>query len=430
MRGVVTLGAGISGLGFSYHYNHLTDIYEQEKSWGGNCRSHFVNGYTFDEGIHISFTRDACVREIFARSVAEQYRELAPVVYNVYESHWVRHPVEINLKGLPTDLIRKCLLDFIRSEQDRDKPAENYHEWLVSNFGQSLTQHFHGAYTRKYWTVEAQYLTTDWIEQRIYRPSLEEVLRGAITNQVIQAYYINLFRYPRQGGYQSFLTALVEGAAIKYSHKLIELDLKNKKLSFENGFQCYYDTVISSIPLPEIIRCIKDCPLEVKEAALKLTHTSVVLVNLGVKREDIAKCHWFYLYDEGLLPARVHFPNSLSGCNAPPGYTGIQAEIYYSTLKPLDASRANLLERTIANLGQIGILAQDDNIDFSGIREIPYANIIFDHNYRKNRGVILDFLGKNRIYCIGRYGKWDYLWSDQSLLSGKRAAERLGGDLK
>ncbi len=428
MHGVVTLGAGIAGLSFSYHFNHLTEIYEKEGSWGGHCRSHSTEGFTFDRGIHISFTKDDYVRKLFAASVADQYGEFSPVVYSVFASHWVRHPVETNLKGLPAELVAQCLIDFIRAEQNRDRPAGNYREWLISSFGRTFAERFHSVYSRKYWTVDPEYLTTEWVAQRIYRPTLEEVLRGALSDQFCNVYYIDSFRYPAKGGYQSFLRLMAAEAVIRYGFELVELDLKNKKLIFSNGFQRYYDTLVSSIPLPELIRCIKDLPAEVKEAASRLAHTSVVLVNLGVKKGDLAKCHWFYVYDEDFLPARVHFSSNLSGSNAPPGCTGIQAEIYHSTFKPLKVPAPDVMERAIENLIEIGILAKDDDIILTDYQDLQYANVIYDRNYRKNRELILDFLEKNHIYCIGRYGEWAYLWSDQSLLSGKRVAEKLGGD--
>ena len=49
-----------------------------------------------------------------------------------------------------------------------------------------------------------------------------------------------------------------------------------------------------------------------------------------------------------------------------------------------------------------------------------YANVIFDHNIYKSREIVRDYLASIGIETIGRFGEWDYLWSDQSLLSGFR----------
>jgi len=51
--------------------------------------------------------------------------------------------------------------------------------------------------------------------------------------------------------------------------------------------------------------------------------------------------------------------------------------------------------------------------------------VVFYFEREKNVRIIYDYLKKNKVYYIGRFGEWDYLWSDESLLSGKRIADIL-----
>lgn len=425
MQGVVTLGAGPAGLSFSNHFNHKTDIYEREASWGGRCRSHVIDGFTFDEGPHSSFTKDVYVSELFSRSVEGRFNEIYPEILNRYGSYWLRHPVQTNLKGLPADLVVNCILDFVKVERTNTGLPDNYGQWLINGFGNKLAWTFPYAYTRKYWTVEPEQMTTEWIESRIYRPDLAEVLRGALSDEVFHAHYISSIRYPKSGGFQPFLRGLQDGVKANYGFELVELDIKNKKITFKNSFERHYETLVSSIPLPVLLRCIKDCPAEIMEAAERLACTSVVLVNLGVEREDLANCHWFYIYDEGILPCRVHFPSKYSPHNAPPGFSSLQAEVYYSRYRPLDMSLENVLEKTIQDLITIGIIAKDDKMSLAACQDVKHAQVLYHSQHSESRGAVLDYLEKHDIFCIGRYGEWAYLWSDQSILSGKRLAERL-----
>lgn len=55
---------------------------------------------------------------------------------------------------------------------------------------------------------------------------------------------------------------------------------------------------------------------------------------------------------------------------------------------------------------------------FVDIRFEPYANVVFDHYIYKSRQLVRDYLDGLGIKTIGRFGEWDYLWSDQSLMSG------------
>ena len=42
-----------------------------------------------------------------------------------------------------------------------------------------------------------------------------------------------------------------------------------------------------------------------------------------------------------------------------------------------------------------------------------------------NVALIQDYLKSVGIISIGRFGEWDYFWSDQSLLSGIKGANRI-----
>jgi hypothetical protein len=35
-----------------------------------------------------------------------------------------------------------------------------------------------------------------------------------------------------------------------------------------------------------------------------------------------------------------------------------------------------------------------------------------------NRQIVIDYLNSMNIKSIGRFGEWDYLWSNQSFMSG------------
>jgi hypothetical protein len=62
---------------------------------------------------------------------------------------------------------------------------------------------------------------------------------------------------------------------------------------------------------------------------------------------------------------------------------------------------------------------------FADAKLIPYANIIFDldrHSALKSIQVYLKEIG---IECCGRYGLWGYHWTDQSFLSGEKAAQKI-----
>ena len=66
-----------------------------------------------------------------------------------------------------------------------------------------------------------------------------------------------------------------------------------------------------------------------------------------------------------------------------------------------------------------------NDIEVTDYREVKYANVVFNFERKKNVTIIHDYLNKKGIHYIGRFGEWDYLWSDQSLLSGKLVADKI-----
>ena len=59
---VIVLGAGLAGLSASYHLGHDCEVYEKNDYCGGHIYSHHINGFTWDEGPHVSFTKHEHVR--------------------------------------------------------------------------------------------------------------------------------------------------------------------------------------------------------------------------------------------------------------------------------------------------------------------------------------------------------------------------------
>ena len=271
-------------------------------------------------------------------------------------------------------------------------------------------------------------MSVDWVGQRVYSPSLDEVKYGATTPSTNNDhYYIQRSRYPLKGGFWSYTHSLAQGLNLHLGHKAAEIDLHRKRISFHDGGTEDYQHLISSIPLPELVRIIKDAPSAVDEAASQLSCSSIVIVNIGLRGELPHRYHWMYFYDDDILFSRVAFPHMFSPNNAPQGHSSIQAEVYFSHYRPLPAE--NILERVITDLGKTGIIHDAADIVFAEEELVEYGNVIFDHHRSRNVAIIREFLEENGVLTCGRYGEWAYLWTDQAVISGEKAAKQLGLEL-
>ncbi len=136
----------------------------------------------FDEGPHISFTKDrADADSSIRRERRRAFEVIHAKVNNYWRGHWIKHPAQCNLHGLPVDLNVKIIAEMVAAQHRDPGPMRNYEEWLVASYGRPFAETFPMQYGRKYHTTEAANMSTDWLGPRLYRPSIEEVLAGALS---------------------------------------------------------------------------------------------------------------------------------------------------------------------------------------------------------------------------------------------------------
>ena len=433
MDNICILGSGMAGAGAAqrfYEAGTKTKTFEKNSHAGGHTASwRFDTGFVFDEGPHISFTKNERVQKILAENVEDKFEIIQAQVNNYFQGHWIKHPAQCNLYGLPTELVADCLVDFIQAQGKEPKDIKNYRDWLIAKFGKTFAETFPCQYGKKYHTTSADNMSTVWLGPRLYQPSVEEVITGALSQQTPDVHYISHFRYPSYGGFSAYLAPFAARTEMHLEHELVKLDPVEKILTFSNGTHQAYDAAICSIPLTELIPMIVGVPKEIVAATKKLACTTCITVNIGLDRSDISDAHWSYFYDDDYSFTRLSFPHMLSPHTVPKGCGSIQAEVYYSDkYRPLDRSVESCIEPVIKDLRRCGLIRDDDRILHQNARLIKYANIIFDLDREVVLQKILDYLDEIGVVTIGRYGRWGYHWTDDSFLSGEAAAEQfLGG---
>ncbi len=431
MTRIAVLGTGMAGFGAGHALEAAGMpfvMYDRNPYYGGHTHSlRYDSGFVFDEGGHVSFTKHAHVRDILAENVKGEFEERRLGADNYWKGLRVPHPVQCNLSKLPPDLSVEILTEYASVFGSTLRPDASYAEWLVGAYGKTFASTFPMVYGHKYHTTTMDRLTTDWIGPRMYRPSLEEVFRGAIAGakQANGAHYVDMFRYPRVGGFKTYLAAFADRYEMRLDHKLVELDPKARTLRFADGKTESYDRVVSSIPLPELIPLIARAPDDVRRAAKQLAFTTAVLINLGIDRADVSDAGITYFYDEDIIFSRVNLPHMFSPRNAPPGCGTIQAEVYFSDkYRPVPANPSDLIERVIADLRRADFIRETDKILLQDVAMNRYANVIYDVDRPAAVATVHGFLNDVGIHYCGRYGDWNHAWTDQAFISGEEAAKK------
>ena len=413
----IILGAGISGLGAAYSLRQKGEtpvVLEKDKTYGGLCGCFTIDGFTFDRFVHLSFAKDERVLNIFNTS-AKRIITHIPNPYNIYNRKWIKHPAQNNLYPLSAEEKSLIINDFLcRPKNVETDKIENYEQWLRIQFGNYFAEHFPMKYTKKYWMCEAKVLETSWVGQRIYQPSVEEVIEGSQNAVTPVTYYAKEMRYPETGGYRQFFSLLAEGTDIRYGKEVTNIDTIQKTVKTSDNTTYHFTRLISTLPLNLYPSLMPGMPEEIKAAARMLKATSGYHVSIALKTKDIPPYLWWYIYDEDILAARVYSPSLKSPKNAPEGCSSLQMEVYCAK----DAfTEHEIKERTVGKLIEMGIVKEED-ILFTHIGFEAYANVIFDKNIYVCREKVRKYLISQGIEPVGRFGEWGYLWSDQSLLSG------------
>lgn len=481
----IVVGAGPTGLSAAYHLGEHSLLLESGATVGGWCRSIVDNGFTFDCAGHIMFSNDPYVHQLYDKLLGDnvhwQDREAWIYSHGVY----TRYPFQGALYGLPPEVLKECIVGAIEARfgSVRDKPApvpatatgagratvrpaatepdpkaaaitdccadgiaestaplvpferagraqrsepQNFEEFIYKVWGAGVAKHFAIPYNRKLWAVPLNEIETSWLGGRVPLPNLEEMIDGALRPVPKPVGPNARFGYPLHGGFQALMDGflpLLRGE-LELNARVTEVHAARHQLVLADGRRYAYDQLISTMPLPRLVRMIgAEAPRAVREAAEKLRHVSVRCVNLGVARPNITDKHWVY-YPEDTVFHRIFMQGNASPlCNAPGGF-GLTCEITYSATKPLPCSGDELIDLCIADCIRTGLLREDDRIIARNEIDMPYAYVVYDHARLQNFRVIDEWCARHDIILAGRYSEWQYYNSDHAFLAGKTAATR------
>lgn len=432
MKKVVIIGAGLAGLSTAYYLenNYKVSnykIFEKDFRVGGLCKSESVNGFTFDYTGHLLHLHNDYTKKLIITLLGKNIKKIKRNSWIYSKGVYTPYPFQANLYGLPHSVIKECITGFIKAMYENDeKHPETFEEWIYKYLGDGIAKHFMIPYNRKLWTVHPRELSCEWLGKYVPHPFLEEVLDGALQPQKKDFGYNVYFYYPIRGGIGSLPMAFAQHIRnIQLSKKVVGMDTHNK-IAKIGGEREVYDVLVSTIPLPELIKIINDIPNSVENACRKLRYASVYNVNLGVKRQQISDKHWIYFPEEEFIFYRIGFMSNFSPYMSPKGMSSIYAEISHSKNRPIN--KKNILERVIEDLTKCDILKPTDEIVTKCILDIKYGYVLYDKSYRKSIDVIHNYLKDNNIYSNGRYGGWEYSTMEDAILAGKKLADRIRSD--
>jgi protoporphyrinogen oxidase len=417
---VVILGGGLAGLSAACHSGF--PVYEAAAGPGGTAASVSADGYVFDLGIHVLHTRKREVLDLLAAcGLALRSHKRRGWIYS--HGRYALYPFQVNTSHLPLRTRLRCVRDYLWRRASAD-PAD-YRAWMIANFGRGLADVFMIPYAEKFWRVPAEEMTHEWTGARVPRVRLWDLLVGMWMNRDASYGQNAVFSYPEApgAGFGEVARALATRVSrIHHGHRATAIRTHDRAIVFNGGERVVpYRLLLSSIPLPELVALLDDVPASVREATGRLRHNSIAVVNVGVGRAALSDKHWVHFPDPGISFFRIAFPNNFAEGLSPPGTGMIQTEVAYDKAAPPD--RASLVDAVVRDLRRVGVLAAADEIAFADVRWLPYGYVIHDRHRKQAVETIHAHLASIGIHAFGRYGSWEYFWSDDAILDGRRAAE-------
>ena len=425
---IAVIGAGLTGLSTAWHLGAGRNcrVFEQQDGIGGLCRSPVVDGFTFDHTGHLLHLRDSYTRDLVGRLLHGNLRTLERNAAIYCMQQYLPFPFQANLHGLPRQALLECLEGFITAAMQ--KPAggkpENFQRWVTGTFGRGIARHFFIPYNEKLFCRSLRSITCDWVSWSVPKPSLQEVLQGALGMVNTGMGYNASFLYPVRGGIQKLPEALGRRVkAVELGRRLVSVGLKERTLLFHDGTQLPYETLISTMPLPRLLSMIEGLPPRFTSAGRRLTGATVHNINIGINRPGASPYHWLYFPEPEFPFYRVGFYSNLTPNMAPKHASSLYIEI--SARPEASPDYAALREAALEGLRRCGILRRGDRIVAEQYNRIDCGYVVFDRFRQQNLAGLLAWLKKQGIISAGRYGAWTYCSMEDTILEGRRLAEAL-----
>jgi protoporphyrinogen oxidase len=245
------------------------------------------------------------------------------------------------------------------------------------------------------------------------------VVAGAVGLNDRELGYNTNFIYPRLGIGELSRAMHARLPRLELSRSPTRIELSTRTLVFADE-RVPFDTLISSLPLPRLLELLDDVPPPVREAASKLRCSHLYYLDVALARPAGKPHHWIYVPEEKYPFYRVGCYSHFSSAMAPAG----KANLYVELASRSQPELGELMPRVASGLIEMGMIEAAQDIEFSRVRKIDYAYVIFDHQYFPALAVIRPFLEQQRILSVGRYGDWNYSAMEDALLFGRAAAEQ------
>ncbi|MBN1625856.1 MAG: FAD-dependent oxidoreductase, partial [Deltaproteobacteria bacterium] len=330
---------------------------------------------------------------------------------------YIPYPIQNNLRFLDTGVAKIALEEMI--EQGQVEP-DTMKGWLKKTFGSTLCNlffyPFHSLYTAGLYEHIAP-------QDAFKSPVDLSLVRKGAFGESSAAGYNSSFIYP-ENGLNALARRIAEKCDVQYGKQVKTIDIQNKTISFYDGSTISYDSIISTLPLNDVIGL---CGLHLD--CRNDPYSSVLVLNIGANRgNNCPDHHWLYnintisgfhrvgFYsnvDRSFLPVSSHKNNDRVSIYVERAYPGGQ--------KASHKEIAQYIDDVTKELQDWGFVNDTEVTDFTWI-DVAYTWSWPGSRWKEKA---LRELKKNDIYQVGRYARWEFQGISDSIREGLLAASSM-----
>ena len=190
---------------------------------------------------------------------------------------------------------------------------------------------------------------------------------------------------------------------------------------------------ISSMPLSELIlKMTPPPPVEILEAARRLTYRDFLTVALIVRQADLFPDNWIYVHSPEVKVGRIQNFKNWSPSMIPkanPKTSCIGLEYFCNENEPLwHMTDANLVALGQRELAQLGLVNEEDVVDGVVFRQ-PKAYPVYTGEYQAYLDTLKAYIDAiENLQTAGRNGLHKYNNQDHSMLTAMLAVKNIMGE--
>ena len=243
MKKVAIVGAGVAGLTCArlLKDSFAVTVYEQEREVGGLIRCKRVAGSLFHTcGGHVFNSKNQMVNNWFW-SVFDKGRDFVKAnrqsAVCMEDGRFVDYPIENHVYQLETSIQKAVFREIVEMLHGTKLQPENFEEFLIGRFGNTLYELYFKPYNRKIWRQDLSSIPLSWLEGKLPMPTPEEILNANRDRIEERSFVHSSFYYPKNNGSQFIADKLASGVDICKDSQIcgIEVDKKTISLQISGG---------------------------------------------------------------------------------------------------------------------------------------------------------------------------------------------------